>query len=85
VVYNSTWTPSGPITKKLERGTVKITWSKPTLPAGMKLDLRFLDLLPPSGTTLPGWYVEKSPSETADEQNLAHLSRGYGECSRLKQ
>lgn len=63
---------------------VKISWSKPNLPAGMKLDLRFMDLLPPSGTTVPGWYVEKVPSEAADEQNLAHPPRGYGECSKLK-
>jgi len=83
-VYDSIWKPSGPIIKTLERGTVKITWNKPTVPADMKLDLRWLDLLPPSGSTFPGWYIQKERTEASKEVNLDHLSRGPGECSVRK-
>jgi len=83
-VFDSTWTPSGPLVKTLERGTVRLTWSKPTLPADMKLDLRWMDLLPPSGSTFPGWYLTKDPTPAAKQQKLEHLSRGPGECSLLK-
>jgi hypothetical protein len=78
VVYDSRWTPLGPVEESVEVGTVRITWARPS---GTSFDLRWMDLLPPSGTELPGYYFRKSPEPGTTEQRFTHDSRGYGECA----
>jgi hypothetical protein len=78
VVYDSRWTPQGPVDERVEVGTVRLTWARP---AGTDFDLRWMDLLPPSGTELPGYLVHKVPDPDTTDQLFTHRSTGYGECA----
>jgi hypothetical protein len=78
VVYDSRWTPLGPVDEHVEVGTVRITWERPS---GTDFDLRWMDVLPPSGTELPGYFVHKVPGPDTTEQQFTHRSVGYGECA----
>lgn len=80
VVYDSAWIPDGPMDESFELGMVKVTWKRPNLPEGLTIDLRWMDLLPKSGSVFPGYFVHRAPAEGTTEQQLRHLTRGIGEC-----
>ncbi|MFW5876700.1 MAG: hypothetical protein ACOCXM_08180 [Myxococcota bacterium] len=83
IVYDSKWTPNGPMDEELTLGRVTIRWQRPSSSDGV--DVRWMDLLPPSGSTFPGWLIRKIPGPETTDQQFTHVAKGYGECSALAQ
>ncbi|MEZ5567053.1 MAG: thrombospondin type 3 repeat-containing protein [Halioglobus sp.] len=82
LIYDSLWVPVGSGTESVELGRVTINWARPSIRPEMKLNLRWMDLLPPSGSSFPGYYLHKVPGPETNRQNFIHVSKGYGECAR---